>query len=69
MFDFSDEYEQKIEKRYYSVKELAKMGFASESTIWRRIHSGELKAVKCGQSVRITIDALREYEQAHLMVQ
>lgn len=40
-------------KQYYSIKEFAEMMSVTPQTIYNRIYSGEIKALKIGKSWRI----------------
>ena len=48
-------------EQYYSVKTLAKMMDMKSSTIYDKIHKGELKCCKFGKSVRISESAKNEW--------
>jgi excisionase family DNA binding protein len=45
----------------YSVPEAAEMLGLHPNTVWKRIHTGELKAVRDGRRVLITYDELHRY--------
>ena len=48
-------------KRSFSVQEAAHVLDVNERTVYRKIESGELEAVKPGRSYTITRTQLREY--------
>jgi len=48
-------------ERHYSVKTLALMMDMRPSTIYDKIHKGELKAVKLGKSIRVSESAVNEW--------
>ena len=48
-------------KKFYTINDLVEMGFASRVTVWKRIKSGELPAIRVGRSVRIPADAFDKY--------
>ncbi|OGO25239.1 MAG: hypothetical protein A2W33_06455 [Chloroflexi bacterium RBG_16_52_11] len=50
-----------MEKRYYKIKDLARICGLEEMTIRRAIYRGDLPAVKIGRSVRITEEGFRSY--------
>lgn len=47
-------------ERYYSVRELAEKGLASESTLKRMIKSGKLQSYKFGRSRKIAESDLNQ---------
>lgn len=57
----------RVSKRFYTINDLVEMGFASRVTIWMRIKSGDLPAIKIGRSVRIPCDAFDAYCESLLV--
>ena len=51
----------RVSKRFYTINDLVEMGCTSLVTIWKRIKSGELPAIKVGRSVRIPAGSFEEY--------
>jgi excisionase family DNA binding protein len=45
----------------YSMREVAHLICISERSVWTLVNRGDLRCVRIGRSVRIPIDALREY--------
>lgn len=57
MVDVGDEALQLL-----TVPDVAKLLRLSKSTVWRMVHSGELKSVKRGSSRRIAPEDLADYK-------
>ncbi|MBR3225003.1 MAG: helix-turn-helix domain-containing protein [Atopobiaceae bacterium] len=55
----------KVERRYYTVGEVVDMGVMSRSTIWRQIQAGNLEALQVGSALRIPVDGLERFIEAH----
>lgn len=54
-----------LNKRYYTVSEIVRMGVMSRSTIWRQINAGKLEALKVGAAVRIPAEELERFISEH----
>ena len=50
-------------KRYYRVDEVARYFSVCESTIYRLIDMGDLKAIRLRGSIRVSAEELREFEE------
>ena len=50
-------------KRYYRVDEVARYFSVSESTIYRLIDMGDLKAIRVMGCIRVPAEELREFEE------
>ncbi len=44
-----------------SMRDAARLLSVSERSVWSLVHSGKLPSIRIGRSVRIPMDALREY--------
>ncbi|HEY8720404.1 helix-turn-helix domain-containing protein [Pengzhenrongella sp.] len=47
--------------RFLTVAEVAEIMRVSRMTVYRLVHSGEMPAVRVGQSYRVPQDALEQY--------
>jgi len=50
------------EKRYYRVDEVARYFRVSDRTIYRLIETGNLKAIRIRDCIRIPVEEIREFE-------
>ena len=50
------------EKRYYRVDEVARYFRVSNRTIYRLIETGDLKAIRIKDCIRIPIEEIQEFE-------
>ena len=53
-----------MERLYYTVEEVAELWGVHPSTVYQLLRSGRLRGFKPGNSWRVTMDAIKEYENA-----
>ena len=58
----------KVEQEFYSVQEIAVILNMKTSTIYKRIHNGDLKSIRIGRTIRISrnqIELLKTSSMIH----
>lgn len=56
-------------QRFLTVAEVAEQMRVSNMTVYRILHSGELRAIRVGRSFRVPVDALEEYLSTYVVEQ